>query len=232
MFQSSKVARGTQEWGRALMARQSEIQSSDREVFMAPLDNGSTSTGFPTADWFVEESFEDVQGVGTEAIDGRIMKPEKKGLGVFRLGNPAMGKYILLSMPDSYLQPTYTDPVIAQRKLGKLPNISISMKDKEDDPHQLYMIKYNGKEFTRLFPAKDKLYYCSIMKASVEEKAQAWEAWKGNRALYASQKTKPRISKAMCHDRYGHPRGQSLENLIKRLELGGAIVLDKEKEIV
>ncbi|KAJ3376695.1 hypothetical protein HDU80_003829, partial [Chytriomyces hyalinus] len=230
--ESSKVAKGTQEWGRALMARQPEAkQVDDQEVYMAPLDNGSTSTGFPTADWFVEETFEDTQGVGTEAIDGRIVKPEKKGLGVFRLGNPATGKYILLSMPDSYLQPTYTDPVIAQRKLGKLPNISISMKDKEDDPHQPYMIKYNGVEFTRLFPAKDELYYCSIMKASAEEKAQALEAWKGNKALYASQKSKEKLTKAMCHDRYDHPRGQSLENLIKRLELGGVIVQDKDREI-
>ncbi|KAJ3264522.1 hypothetical protein HDU77_008384 [Chytriomyces hyalinus] len=178
---SAMVAKDTAHWGCALMSRTyAELVAQPNKVFMAPLDNGSTMTGFPSKDWFVEESLVDAEGVGVEAIDGRIVKPEKKGLGVFRLGNPQTGKYILLSMPDSYLQPNYTDPVIAQRKLGKLPNISILMKDKEEDPHQPYLIKYKGQEFTRLYPAKDKLYYCSIMKASPEEKQQALEVWKGH----------------------------------------------------
>ncbi|KAJ3243289.1 hypothetical protein HDU77_010459 [Chytriomyces hyalinus] len=199
---SAKVAKETTAtWGRALMARTyAEVVAQPSDVFLAPLDNGLTSTGFPSSDWFAEESLVDVDDVSIESIDGQIMKPEKKGLGVFRLGNPQTGKYILLSMPDAYLQPTYTDPVIAQRKLGKLPNVSILMKDKEDDPHQPSMIKYQAQEFTCLFPAKDELYYCSIMKASTEEKAQALAAWRGNRALYAAQTTKIIITKQLIHD--------------------------------
>ncbi|KAJ3086630.1 hypothetical protein HK100_008642, partial [Physocladia obscura] len=144
---------------RSFISEKGKEKNEELEVYLAPMDNGSTFTGFPTEDWFVKEILEDARDVGTEAIDGRIVRLEKKGLGVFCLGNPETGNY--------------KEPIISQRKFGKLPNIGISLRDKEEDPHEPYVIKYLSKKFVEIYLAKDELYYLTIMKATEEDKRLA-----------------------------------------------------------
>ncbi|KAJ3089322.1 hypothetical protein HK100_007781, partial [Physocladia obscura] len=72
-------------WGRFLMGKaykekETEMESN-KEAYLAPIDNSSTYTGFLTEDWTIEETLEDVgTGTGTEAIDRCIIQSKKKGL--------------------------------------------------------------------------------------------------------------------------------------------------------
>ncbi|KAJ3102064.1 hypothetical protein HK100_004426 [Physocladia obscura] len=201
---------------KAYKEKETETESN-KEVYLAPMNNSSMYAGFPTEDWIIEETLEDVgTGTGTEAIDRCIIQPTKKGL---------------VALLGLFVQPTCTDVVILQGKLGKVKNISILLKDKENDPHQPYVIKYKDQAFTTVYLAKDEIYYLTIMKASKEEKQVALEAYQRRWALYAVASKKQEISKLMIHQCYRHPKVAIIKNLIQRLEMNGIKIIGKDEEL-
>jgi hypothetical protein len=224
----------TTHWGRHFLAasyRAAERRHDDK-IVLSPIDNGSSFSAFPTSDWFIESTLKTQEGKATETIDGRIVKAEQTGVAIFRLCDPESANYLVITIPDSDLQPGYVGPVIAQRKLSKLQDWQITIQDKSEDLQQPLHLHYQGSPFAKIYPAKDELFYASIMKATDEEKLQALDALKNNKGFYAAPSKQSEVSKFQLHTRFGHPKGANLDNLIKRTEAKGTKVTEREKPLI
>jgi hypothetical protein len=206
------------QWGRGLMARSGNADGEMGED-LAPIDNGSSISGFNNLDYFVPGTLKQTGNIGVMTIVGRVAKSAGIGTARFAISD-GNGNWKSIEIENAAYMPSYDSQVISETQFRRVENCDIEKPRKKKNDSSLPMILSVDERTIEILPdVRDHIYYVRIRPAPAEG------ILKG---LYAgTTKEQSRTSINVLHQRFGHPGEKKLKGLVPLMENQGFQIYGK-----